>query len=99
MSEVAEFAVKKLKQYAEENNVLPRSTTDLSPLEQWLLLQLFNTNSVWKRAVQQVNRWRFFNKGVKRLEFVEKEESVERDHYLNGLGYIKIKGEWFREMN
>lgn len=29
-----------LKQYAEENQVPPRSTSDLSPLEQWLILKL-----------------------------------------------------------
>lgn len=36
-----EFAVIILKQYAKENQVLPRSTSDLSKLEEWLLLQLF----------------------------------------------------------
>lgn len=41
MSEKSEFAVKTLKQYVEENQVLPRSTSDLSKLEEWLILQLF----------------------------------------------------------
>lgn len=40
-TKLPEFAVKILHQYAEENQVLPRSTSDLSQLEQWLLLQLF----------------------------------------------------------
>ena len=39
--EKSEFAVSVLKQYALENQVTTRSTSDLSPLEQWLILQLF----------------------------------------------------------
>lgn len=41
MSEKSEFAIKTLKQYVKENQVLPRSTSDLSKLEEWLILQLF----------------------------------------------------------
>ena len=41
MNEKAEFAVEILKQYALENQVSTRSTSDLSPLEQWLILRLF----------------------------------------------------------
>ena len=36
----ADYAVELLKQYAMENQTLIRSTSDLSPLEQWLLLKL-----------------------------------------------------------
>lgn len=42
MNEKAEFAVSILKEYAEENQIQGRSTSDLSPLEQWLILRLFN---------------------------------------------------------
>jgi hypothetical protein len=41
MSDKAKYAVKILRQYAEETLVLPRSTSDLSPLETWLLVQMF----------------------------------------------------------
>jgi hypothetical protein len=40
MNEKAEFAVHVLKQYAHENQVPARSTSDLSPMEQWLILRL-----------------------------------------------------------
>lgn len=40
-SKLPEFAIDVLHQYAKENQVLPRSTSDLSKLEEWLLLQLF----------------------------------------------------------
>lgn len=42
MNDKATFAVKILKQYGEENGVLPRSTSDLSQLEQWLILKLMD---------------------------------------------------------
>lgn len=41
MNKKAEFAVDKLKEYAKENQLPPRSTSDLSPLEQWLIIQLY----------------------------------------------------------
>mgnify|MGYP003596844908 CR=1 FL=1 len=40
MNEKAEFAVRVLRQYALENQVQARSTSDLSPMEQWLILRL-----------------------------------------------------------
>lgn len=40
MNEKAEFAVRVLKQYAHENQIPARSTSDLSPMEQWLILRL-----------------------------------------------------------
>ena len=40
MNEKAEFAVRVLKQYALENYIPARSTSDLSPMEQWLILRL-----------------------------------------------------------
>lgn len=40
MNEKAEFAVRVLKQYAIENQIPERSTSDLSPMEQWLILRL-----------------------------------------------------------
>lgn len=36
----ADYAVELLQQYAMENQTLIRGTSDLSPLEQWLLLKL-----------------------------------------------------------
>lgn len=41
-NEKAEFAVKILLEYAKENGINGRDTTDLSPLEQWLILRLYN---------------------------------------------------------
>lgn len=40
MNEKAEFAVKTLKEYAKQNQVPVRSTSDLSPLEEWLIMDL-----------------------------------------------------------
>lgn len=40
MNEKAEFAVRVLKQYALENGIPARSTSDLSPMETWLILHL-----------------------------------------------------------
>jgi hypothetical protein len=40
MNEKAEFAGRVLRQYALENQVPARSTSDLSPMEQWLILRL-----------------------------------------------------------
>jgi hypothetical protein len=40
MNEKAEFAVRVLEQYALENQIPARSTSDLSPMEQWLILRL-----------------------------------------------------------
>lgn len=40
MNEKAEFSVRVLKQYALENQIPARSTSDLSPMEQWLILRL-----------------------------------------------------------
>jgi hypothetical protein len=37
-NEKAEHAVKLLRQYAKECSTLPRSTSDLSPLEEWLII-------------------------------------------------------------
>ncbi len=40
-TEKSEFAVEILKQYATENGIPARSTSDLSPMEEWLIIQLF----------------------------------------------------------
>lgn len=42
MSRLSETGVEILQQYATERGVIARSTSDLSPLEEWLLLQLAN---------------------------------------------------------
>jgi hypothetical protein len=41
----AEFAVKILHQYAREQGINGRDTTDLSPLEKWLILQLYGAQT------------------------------------------------------
>jgi len=40
----AEFAVKILREYAKENQSLVRGTSDLSPLEAWLIIKLYKKN-------------------------------------------------------
>jgi hypothetical protein len=40
MNDKAKFAVEILKQYALENQIPERSTSDLSPMEVWLILRL-----------------------------------------------------------
>lgn len=42
----AEFAVEILKQYALENGIHPRDTTDLSPLEKWLIIFMYNNETL-----------------------------------------------------
>lgn len=42
MKDKAEFAVNILLKYAKENGINGRDTTDLSPLESWLILRLYN---------------------------------------------------------
>ena len=52
MNELAEFAVKILKRYAKENQVTPRSTSDLSKLEEWLIAELhqnIKNLKIWKK--------------------------------------------------
>lgn len=38
---ISEFAVSILQEYAKENQTLIRSTSDLSPLEEWLLERMY----------------------------------------------------------
>jgi hypothetical protein len=48
-TQIEKHAVRLLKLYADENQVLPRSTSDLSPLEKWLIMQLlFLINEIQK---------------------------------------------------
>jgi len=37
-----DYAIDILKQYAEENGIMQRSTSDLSPFEIWLISKLYN---------------------------------------------------------
>ena len=46
MNEKAEFAVEILKEYAKQNQVLPRSTSDLSKLEEWLIIELLRVKKL-----------------------------------------------------
>jgi len=41
----AEFVVKVLKEYAYLSGNIPRSTSDLSPLEQYLLMELYKAKN------------------------------------------------------
>ncbi|TSE11317.1 hypothetical protein [Aquimarina algiphila] len=45
---LAEFAVKTLKEYAHQNQLPPRSTSDLSPLEKWLIEKLLYRDIIIK---------------------------------------------------
>jgi hypothetical protein len=38
-----EFVIEKLKEYAKTTGNLPRGTTDISPLEEWLLMRWFES--------------------------------------------------------
>ena len=48
MNDKAEFACIILQQYAKEQGIAARSTSDLSRLEEWLILQLFAKNNYRK---------------------------------------------------
>jgi len=45
MNKKQNFLVKVLREYAKENKTVCRSTSDLSPLEEWLILRLYNVNN------------------------------------------------------
>ena len=42
MNQKEKFAVEIIKQYANEKHIPARSTSDLSPMEKWLILRLFD---------------------------------------------------------
>lgn len=46
MNEKAEFAVKKLKEYARQQGFSTRNTSDLSTLEQWLIIELLRVEKL-----------------------------------------------------
>ena len=50
MNDKAEFAVKILHEYAKEQGIVPRSTSDLSPLEEWLILRLFAKETTYRKC-------------------------------------------------
>jgi hypothetical protein len=58
MNDKAEFAVKILLEYAKENGINGRDTTDLSPLEKWLIIRLFVCYSAeevkWKQTFRDL---------------------------------------------
>lgn len=46
---ISEFSVKILKQYADERGIIVRSTSDLSPLEEYLLIELYKKDLELKK--------------------------------------------------
>jgi hypothetical protein len=50
----AKFAVDILKQYAIEGGTMPRGTNDISPLEEWLLLKLFDVVIIGEKEKKQL---------------------------------------------
>lgn len=47
MNEKAKFALKILREYAKENQTMIRSTSDISKLEEWLILKIYkNTKDI-----------------------------------------------------
>jgi len=44
-NELADFVIKTLRKYADERGVIQRSTSDLSSLEQWLIVELYKRES------------------------------------------------------
>lgn len=44
MSDLSKYATDILKEYAKEKGNTVRSTSDLSPLEKWLIKKLFENN-------------------------------------------------------
>jgi len=41
INEEASFAIKTLRRYADEKGIPHRSTSDLSPLEEWLIMEMY----------------------------------------------------------
>lgn len=53
MNEKAEFAVKKLKEYARQQGFSTRNTSDLSTLEQWLIIELLRVEKLYIPRINQ----------------------------------------------
>lgn len=47
-NEKSDFVVRKLKEYSKETGSLVRSTSDLSPLEEWLFIK-------WHHSIGEIN--------------------------------------------
>ena len=53
MNKAYEEAIKILEQYAKEQQTLMRGTTDLSPLEEWLLIKLIKAHEVSREVAKK----------------------------------------------
>lgn len=73
MNDKAEFAVKILKQYAQERGEIVRGTTDLSPLEEWLIIQLFKSNRLDLQVMPLLIKDEISQKLIDRLNMFEKQ--------------------------
>ena len=92
-NEKAEFAVKILKEYAEVTGNLPRGTTDISPLEEWLILRLFSVSgSLPYDTLVTIGEACVFMQGYKGTCTKEGEWSAWDEMLLNKLQDIVVKG-------
>lgn len=90
MNKKAKFAVKTLKEYAIENQTTARGTTDISPLEEWLILKLYDI----ERIAEELDK-----PDIDKIKKLFKEEGPEYfigvDRCKDSSSYclLKIQGE------
>ena len=90
MSKKAKFAVEIIKQYAKENQVPERSTSDLSKFEEWLIIQLF--------LVKTLNLQRVTQQREPLIDFIT---IVKRKHLLsfNSIDNKYLVTEYLKSIN
>lgn len=85
INDKAKFAVEILLRYQHETGVLPRSTSDLSPLEEWLIIQMYQSKDQLKVLLEEAfeagDYWRDF-----RSDMVPSKEYFNKWLAQKGLG-------------
>lgn len=88
MNKKAKFAVKLLKEYALENQTTARSTSDISPLEEWLILKLYDIERIAEEQDKSV---------IDKIKNLFEEEGPEYfigvDRWKDGSSYCLLKSQ------
>lgn len=97
---VPQFAVETLHNYSQENSILPRDTTDLSPLEKWLVLKLYNKTTDISSSGKVIAVFTATSRDFDELELTPK-RLYRRIRTIDDLRGIKFGGiiktrNWYR---
>jgi len=84
-----EFAIKILKQYADENGEIVRGTTDTSPLEQWLIMRLYKASQLEPLVIlRELEYWKNAIKGaIDQIDEAEDDGRME-DSLASSLRFV-----------